>query len=301
LIREARDFSRRVLLRSFARATLRDNVFIIPALAYSIGISVYFLLSGVALNYLPALIFLGAVCVMTVLSMSRKMSKYWISIISIMLSYEALQGTIGALATARGVFSLFSLDRLLWGFNLTGWVQTTFASPFMTILATAFYSLHVPLVVATCVTVWFAKRSLFGKYVTVMVLTSYAALATFVIVPTAPPWYSGAAVNLYQSASAAIFPQGLSSLLSMVEVDKFAAFPSLHGAYAIIFSYFMVKIDRRLAIVAIPITVGIMLSTLYLGQHYLIDLIGGAIYALIPCLIAERFQIHVPGTQASSK
>jgi len=75
---------------SFGLRTLRENVYIIPALAYSIGISVYYLATGVALNYLPALLFLAAVCIMTVLSLKRKMGRYWISIISIMLSYEAL-------------------------------------------------------------------------------------------------------------------------------------------------------------------------------------------------------------------
>jgi membrane-associated phospholipid phosphatase len=297
--RDFREYSKRFRASAIGRS-LRSDFYIFPALAYSVGITVYYLMYGAVLDYLPALAFVAAVCVMTVLSLSRKMGKYWISIISIMLSYEALQGTVGTVAVARGIFSLYPLDRVIWGFNLTGWVQTSLASPAMTTVASLFYSMHVPLVFATCLTVWFAKRALFGKYVTVMVLTSYAALVTFVLVPTSPPWYAGVATNLYQSASAGFIPQGLMSFLSLVEVDKFAAFPSLHGAYAIIFSYFMIKIDRRLAIVAVPITAGILFSTLYLGQHYLIDLIGGAVYALIPCLIAERFQIHVPGTQTKA-
>lgn len=238
---------------------------------------------------------------MTILSSRRKMGRYWVSIISIMVSYEALQGAVGSLAIARGISSLYPLDKSLWGFNVTGWVQTSLASPTMTMLASFFYTLHIPLVVATCLVIWYVKRPLFGKYVTVMVLTSYAALITFLVLPTSPPWYSGVASNLYQSASNSVVPQGLASLLSFAEVDKFAAFPSLHGAYAIIFSYFMIKVDRRLAFVAIPITLGIMFSTLYLGQHYLIDLIGGAVYALVPCAIAERFQFQIPGSQTQSK
>jgi membrane-associated phospholipid phosphatase len=289
--------TRKALTRTLGRINLRNDLYILPALAYSVGIAAYYLLSGVALDYLPALVFLGAVCILAVLSSSKKMGRYWISIISIMLSYEALQGAVGSVAIARGISSLYPLDRSLWGFNLTGWVQSSLASPAMTTVTSIFYTLHVPLVVVTCLTVWFAKRSLFGRYVTVMVLTSYAALLTFLLVPTAPPWYSGAASNLYQLAGSSALPQGIVSFLSLVEVDKFAAFPSLHGAYAIIFSYFMIKIDRRLAFVAVPITAGIMFSTLYLGQHYLIDLIGGAVYALVPCLIAERFQFKIKGTQ----
>ena len=77
----------------------------------------------------------------------------------------------------------------------------------------------------------------------------------------------------------------------MIESDQFAAFPSLHTAYATIFCYFMIKLDRRLAFIVIPVTAAILFSTLYLGQHYLIDLIGGAAYALVPCFIVERLNI----------
>jgi membrane-associated phospholipid phosphatase len=298
--RQLRQFSRRILSRTAVRIDLRNNIFILPALVYSVGVSIYYLLYGISTDIVPALVFLAAVPCMIVLSSTRRMSKYWISIISIMISYEALQGTAGSVAVSRGVSSLYAFDKVLWGFNLTGWVQATFASPATTAVASIFYSMHVPLIVATCLAVWYAKRSLFGKYVTVMVLTSYAALITFVLAPTSPPWYTGVAANLYQAAASANMPQGFVSFLSLVEVDKFAAFPSLHGAYAIIFSYFMIRIDRRLAWVSIPITVGILFSTLYLGQHYLIDLIGGAAYTLIPCLIAERFQIRIPGTAAKT-
>jgi len=31
-----------------------------------------------------------------------------------------------------------------------------------------------------------------------------------------------------------------------------------------------------------------LFSTLYLGQHYALDLFGGAVYSLVPCLVSER-------------
>jgi len=293
--------SKRIVLRCVQLLDVRNNFYLLPAVLYSVGLSTYYLLQGISFDYLPALIFLAAVPLMAYFGSSRKMGRYWISIISIMLSYEALQGAAGTIAVSRGISSLYSLDRLLWGFNLTGWVQSTFASPAVTALTSVFYTLHIPLVVATCLVVWYAKRALFGKYVTAMVLTSYAALATFVIVPTAPPWYSGVASDLYSTAGASVLPHDLVSFLSLAEVDKFAAFPSLHGAYAIIFCYFMIKVDRRLALVAIPVTIGVLFSTLYLGQHYLIDLLGGAVYALVPCLVAERFELKIPGSRRQAE
>ncbi|MDA4112471.1 MAG: phosphatase PAP2 family protein [Thaumarchaeota archaeon] len=254
----------------------------------------YFLLYGKLLQFLPILFFLAVMPVLALLGSSRGMAKYWLPFISILLSYEALAGIVGSFAASKTVFSLYPLDSALWGFNVTGWVQSIFYSSAMTQVTSFFYTLHFPLVVITSATLWYFRRPLFGKYMVAMIITSYAALATFILIPTGPPWYQGVAADLYQSTGSSVLPNALSSAISMIESDKFAAFPSLHAAYVIIFAYFMIKLDRRLAFVAIPVLGAVLFSTLYLGQHYLIDLIGGALYALIPCLIAERLHFNIP-------
>ena len=261
----------------------------------------YFLVYGKLLQFLPILFFLAVIPVLALFGAARGMAKYWLPFISILLSYEALAGIVGSFAASKTVFSLYPIDRAIWGFNVTGWVQSTFSSTVMTQITSFFYTLHFPLVVITSATLWYFRRPLFGKYMVAMIITSYAALATFILLPTAPPWYQGVAVDLYQSTGSAVLPNAMSSAISMIESDKFAAFPSLHTAYVMIFAYFMIKLDRRLAFVAIPVVGGVLFSTLYLGQHYLIDLIGGALYALIPCLIAERFHINIGGKNAKEE
>jgi membrane-associated phospholipid phosphatase len=261
----------------------------------------YYVIFGRLLELLPTVFLLATVPLVALLGSLRASTRPWIPFATIMLCYEALWGTVGSLASARQLYSLFSLDKLIWGFNLTGWVQATFHSVAATLLSSFFYSLQLPLVVIASLALWHYKKQLFSKYVTVIVLTSYAALVTFLVFPTAPPWYTGVAHDLFYGGTSSALPSWLLYVASTFESDKFAAFPSLHAAYAIIFAYFMIKLDRRLAYVAIPITAGILFSTLYLGQHYLVDLIGGAVYALIPCLIAERLQIvsHKEGTSST--
>lgn len=277
--------------RARERLTLRYLIFVLPAVAYSVGVLVYYVVYGRALEFLPAVFLLALVPLIALLGSSRETVRPWIPFVAVMLCYEALQGTVGVFAASRVLYSVYPIDKAIWGFNLTGWVQSTFYSPAMTLVMSSFYSLHLILVVITSLALWRFNRQLFGKYVTAIVLTSYAALITFILFPTAPPWYEGVAKDLFYGGTSSALPKGLLYVVSVFEADKFAAFPSLHAAYAILFSYFMVKLDRRLAIVSIPITVAILFSTLYLGQHYLIDLIAGAVFALVPCLIAERFQI----------
>jgi membrane-associated phospholipid phosphatase len=287
--------SRKFLQRARQRLNLRDNLYILPPLGYSVAMLTYYIAFGKLLQFLPILFFMAAIPVLAILGSSRDLARSWLPFVSILLSYEALAGVVGSYASSKVVFSLYPIDKSLWGFNLTGWVQSTFYSPDMTQVTSFFYTLHFPLVVITSATLWYFNRQLFGKYTAVMIITSYAALATFILVPTAPPWYQGVAVNLYQSSGAAVLPNALSSAISMIESDQFAAFPSLHTAYATIFCYFMIKLDRRLAFIVIPVTAAILFSTLYLGQHYLIDLIGGAAYALVPCFIVERLNINLFG------
>jgi membrane-associated phospholipid phosphatase len=288
------------LRKAWDRLSARDNLYLAPAIGYAVAMLAYFVVTGRLLQFLPVLFFLAAIPVLAILGAWRGMARYWVPFISILLSYEALAGIVGSFAASKAIFSIYPIDRAIWGFNVTGWVQSTFYSTTMTEITSFFYTLHFPLVVITSGTLWYFRKALFGRYVVAMVITSYASLLTFILLPTAPPWYQGVATDLYQSTGSSVLPNALSSAISMIESDKFAAFPSLHTAYVVIFAYFMIRLDRRLALVAVPVVLGVLFSTLYLGQHYLIDLIAGFAYAIVPCLIAERFHIRVPGSDAGS-
>ncbi len=264
---------------------------LLPLPLYSIAFAVYYFMTGNLFEFLLGLYFALAFPVLLLFGKLRDAAKYWIPFVTILLSYEALQGVVGSLAASQRLLSLYNIDAAIWGFNLTGWLQSTFSSPILTEACVLLYFLHFPLVVATSTLVWIFRKPLFGSYRTTITLTSYAALVTFLIVPTTPPWYQGVAHDLVQDANLSVLPHYAILVVSLIESDRFAAFPSLHAAYAVIFSYFMLKVDIRLALIAIPITLGILFSTIYLGQHYLIDLIGGGLYALVPCFAFDRLKV----------
>ena len=210
---------------------------------------------------------------------------------ALLLSYEALQGIAGYVANAGNAVSLAQVDQSVWGFNLTGFVQSYFNSQDLTYVASFLYSLHFPLVIGSAIFFWYTDKKTYTKYVYTLLLTSYLSLLTFVLMPTAPPWYSHVASNVVGNASGPLsgFFNWIAQLSQAIESDKFAAFPSLHGAYAILFSYFMIKSRFKLIVVVLPITIGILFSTIYLGQHYLIDLVGGGIYAAVSIILIELY------------
>ena len=217
------------------------------------------------------------------------------------LSFVALAGVVDSIADASRVLSLFDFDKYIWGINLTGWVQSTLSSVSMTDFMAFLYQLLMPMVFATSIYIWYRNGHTFGRFVTAMLLTSYAALVTFLLLPTDPPWISGAASNLVGASGLASVPASLAPLAAFFEPNEFAAFPSLHAAYMVICTYFLLKVGRRVGGASVLLTAGILFSTLYLGQHYLVDLIAGAAYALVPCLVSERLQVFGSQEPAAGK
>lgn len=272
------------------QAVAFTNPYVLLPLSYCVFLGAYFLAYGRLLQFIP-LILLAALPFVTYRDTSRGVLRSWVPLVMILLSYEALNGIVGSIATTDGIHSLYGIDSSLWGGNLTGWIQSHLDSFALTSATTLLYELHMPLVVLTAFAIWRWRRGVFGRYVTVMAFVSFSALVTFVLFPTAPPWFAGVANNLLANGNSSAAPGVVSWLNDTILSDKFAAFPSLHTAYAMVFGYFMIRLDKRLAIVAVPIVAGILFSTLYLGQHYAIDLLGGTGYAIASCLLAEKFQL----------
>lgn len=153
-----------------------------------------------------------------------------------------------------------------------------------------FYGLYVFLVLIAIVLFWFTSRTVYHSYTHSMVLTSYLALVTFVMVPSAPPWIAGTTNNLLTSGYSMLPPwlSAIQKALLSVESDKFAAFPSLHVAYATIFSLYAIKLNWKYGVIAIPLLIGVYFAVIYLGQHYVIDLVGGAAYSLGSVFVVEK-------------
>jgi membrane-associated phospholipid phosphatase len=111
-----------------------------------------------------------------------------------------------------------------------------------------------------------------------LLLLSYAAFVTFVLVPTAPPWWASAngyldGVRLIHLSSHTAF------LYDKVSPNSVAAMPSLHAAYPWLFFLFACRLwGKRGGLVALY-PAAVFFAVVYLGHHYVVDIIGGIVYA----------------------
>jgi membrane-associated phospholipid phosphatase len=252
----------------------------------SMLISFYSLYGVIFTEYGFAVMFLSVLicCISAVRRFPRL--RVWIPYIIIIFSYEALGGVYRAAESIRGVFQVFRLDHAIWGFNLTGVLQSTLFSNTFTEFMIWVYALHLPLVVFSAVFLWYVSKSAYFKYLYSLVLVVLLALFTFLVMPSAPPWYTGQAVNLLTSTSES--GSLYHSLSSVVESDPLAAFPSLHAGLVILFVYGLWSARRIYGVLAIPIAGLVLLSTLYLGQHFMVDLIAGGIYSLSGIVFSQK-------------
>jgi membrane-associated phospholipid phosphatase len=266
----------------------KDALIWILPLGYVIILLIAYFRYGIILNASLGVIAIVAIPIAAYVSRSREFLRNSILIVIMLLSYEALQNVIAAVTNPSTAISLVAIDRAMFGFNFTAAVQNAFLSPITTAIATAFYSLHIFLVIIAMLIFWFANKKIYRGYTYSLILTSYLAVATFAVFPTDPPWISGVAQNLVVGGYKMI------PVISILEQDflsvanKLAAFPSLHAAYATLFLVYTIKLNPKLGLISGPVFVGILFSTLYLGQHYVIDLIGGIAYSLVAFFIVER-------------
>lgn len=257
---------------------LQNSLFGVALFAYGMVLVTCYAYYGILFQLSPGIFFLAGIPVMVALGKSQGVIREVAPFIVVLLSYEALQGLAGVFASGH-VLQIVHPST----FNLVAAVQSEFYSEEVTDVATLFYSLHFPLVITSAILFWYTDKTTYRKYSYSIIAVSYVSLIIYAIAPTPPPWYTGAATNLLQASgphpASTSFWSTFVSLGDRIESDQLAAFPSLHAAYAALFCYFTAKSRRIYGLVSAPITAGVLFSTIYLGQHFLIDLAAGILVA----------------------
>jgi membrane-associated phospholipid phosphatase len=273
-----------------AFSKIRENVFVFMLAGYVVVVLAWYVYFGVLFQFTLGVFFLILLPLTLLIGRTTRFVREITPFLVLLLSYEALQGIEGSL-DVDPVIQIGGPHHSASTHNLVGLVQATFYSPTLTTITSFLYGLHFPLVAVLAVLLWYSDKTLYKRYVFSLVACSYVSLLFYVLLPSAPPWYTGVASNLLQTSSQQS-SSGLYGTLvkisEMIESDKLAAFPSLHAAYIALFCYFTVRLNKIYGLVSIPITIGVLFSTIYLGQHFIVDLVAGAGVAASCVLLAGR-------------
>jgi membrane-associated phospholipid phosphatase len=128
------------------------------------------------------------------------------------------------------------------------------------------------------------------------VALSFAGFLTYAFFPAAPPWLASQSHNLAPTAK--IVDEvwvhlGLHNGASLLSArgslaNPVAAIPSLHGAYPVLFMLFFWRSAGRWRwlLPLYPLAMGFAL--VYLGEHYVVDILLGWIYAAVVYAVGVR-------------
>jgi hypothetical protein len=139
----------------------------------------------------------------------------------------------------------------------------------------------------------------FGELMYTDILLSFLAGLTYVALPSAPPWLAeqhGLVTGVHELLKTSLNGVGLHNLAALkgdpraYNVD--AAFPSIHAAFPVV-GFLVIRKYRLpswLLYLETVRMVGVWFVIVYTGEHYVVDVIAGILYALVSWVIVQRLR-----------
>ena len=219
---------------------------------------------------------------------SRRFIRDWAPFTALFMAYEAMYGIADNISAVVHINELISAEFLLFGAIPTLMLQQLFRNSLFDYVGAFFYSLHFIIPTLFGFMLWKNSPKEYWKYSLAFLLCSYSALITFMIYPSAPPWFGLKASRILIQIDHEIGVPVYATIFDYIQPNPFAAFPSLHAAYPWLISIYAIKIKRTKALPILLIPVGVWFSAVYLGEHYIVDLLGGIAYSTCAFIFVEK-------------
>jgi membrane-associated phospholipid phosphatase len=210
-------------------------------------------------------------------------------------AYDETRGAADRLGMPLQVESVRNIDRVLFlGADPVVWLQRNFLGAevrFYDVIASVWYFSHFVVPVAAIAILWITNRQQWARFMRRFATVLAIACAMFVLLPTAPPWMAAGGDKRIRLDALPPLRRTSGNGWRHLGFDGFvhvwvdgrdwsnttAAMPSLHAAFSLfVVVFFWPMISRRwlrLLTLVYPLVMGI--SLVYLGEHYVIDVLAG--------------------------
>ncbi len=214
--------------------------------------------------------------------------KDWIPFLIVFMSYEAMNGLVGKISHLNLHEGPYQLEMLLFGGNIPSVVLQQFCrAPVLDYTGAFFYTIYFFVPTIFGFVVWRESHKDYWKYIVALGVLTYSALVTFLVYPVAPPWLNpdvtsqGVTRILITSVDKNLGVPVYKTIYDFLGPNLYAAFPSLHSALPWLVFLFAFKIWRWRALPVLILPIGTWFSAVYLGEHYVVDVLGGIAYATL--------------------
>ena len=194
------------------------------------------------------------------------------------------------------IADLYNSEKQLFGINFKGTQLTPNeywrinGNTFLDVAAGIFYLCWIPVPLAFAFFLFFKDRKQFLYFSLTFVLVNFLGFVVYYLYPAAPPWYiQYHGFNFYAATKGNTaglvkfddyFHAGIFKSIYSKGSNVFAAMPSLHSSYPVVVLYYGLK--NRLGLINVFFTIvmlGIWLTAIYAGHHYILDVLAGIICA----------------------
>ncbi len=209
----------------------------------------------------------------------------WVPFIAIFLGWEAMRGIAPHLGIAPHVDDIAAVERtLFFGYYPSAVLQSAITGPVQNVIAfmaTVVYFMHFVFPLAVGMVLWLVDRTQFLRFTTALMGMAFVAFVIFLLVPTAPPWYAEdhGVISGVEKLISHNLPSAVSPYYNSLNPNEVAAFPSLHAAFPFLGFLALRRVYPRGAWVAFAWCVTVWFSVVFLGEHWVVDVIGGVALA----------------------
>ena len=205
---------------------------------------------------------------------------------AVLVIFNSLGDIIPALRLHYYDDLLIKIDYLLFGIHPTVWMERFNSALLTAVLQIAYISYYfIPIALAIVL----LRRSRYLEFETAVfavLLCFYLSYIGYFFIPAVGPRFT---LNLLQTSELRADPVTLwiQQILNSLEYNKADAFPSGHTAVSLVVLYYAWKFrQRRLGLILAPVVAALIISTVYLRYHYVIDIITGILLAVLTVSIA---------------
>jgi membrane-associated phospholipid phosphatase len=162
-----------------------------------------------------------------------------------------------------------------------------FVHPLLTtVLQFAYISYYFMAIVLGAVLFLKKKETAFDEAIFGIILCFYLSYVGYLLVPAVGPRFTLAHLQTRDLAAGPLVTS-IQETLNALENTKTDAFPSGHTAVALMTLYYARRFrERALTAVLLPAVTGLILSTVYLRYHYVVDVLAGISLTVLTVYLA---------------
>ena len=228
-----------------------------------------------------------------------KLIRFWYPMIVILYIFKEVYLLVRPVNPNDCDLALINIDYWMFGVNPTVWIYR-FANPILTEFLQIIYSLYYLVIPAYGIEIYIKKR--YGDFqfsVFVLFIGFYIAYVLYLIFPAVGPRFHLHNFYSIDTELPGLFltkplrvilnfgesiPAGVVNPQDYVQRD---AMPSLHAEIAILLAYLSKKLKLKSFYFYLPYCILMLIATVYLRYHYVIDLIAGAALAVAALWIGK--------------